>query len=416
MTRDIAYFMWDRTDGGTIKRARSLKAIGFHMLGFSFRRKRYNSGAEPEWENVDLGLVADKSYAGRIPNLIRGLGLAWRMRRRLREARYFLARGLDLCLLALAARWLIGGRMPVIYEVYDVHYTLLEDSPRGRLMRWLERRALARIDMLAVTAPAYVSEYFAKRQGYRGAHFVVENKLPADVMDGQAPAEPGPWRAGERPLVIGWFGALRCNESLDILRRAALALPDELEIHLRGWPAEMPLQDFEEIVAGVPNMTYFGQFRSPEDLAAIYGAIDLNWAVDLQFRGGNSDWLLPFRIYEGGFHNVPALGAANLATGRKVEELGLGWTLKEPYADSLVALVRGLRAEALEEKRAQLAALPRALFAGDEDLAAMCEAVDARTQPAKRRPAGAFEGVEAGPASPDAIGADTPRIEGRTAK
>jgi succinoglycan biosynthesis protein ExoL len=380
MTREIAYFMWDRTDAGTIKRARSLRAIGFHVIGFSFRRRRYNPGAEPEWENVDLGLVTDRSYLARIPNLMYGLLSAWRMRRRLREVPYFLARGLDLCLFALAVRWLIGGRQPVIYEVYDVHFTLLEDSLRGAHFRWLERRALKRVHIVAVTAPAYARIYFAERQGYCGPYFVVENKLPGEVLQ-ETPANRvhPPWQRGARPLIIGWFGALRCNESVEILRRAALALPDELEIHLRGWPSEMPGEEFQAIVDGVPNMTYFGPFRSPEDLAAIYGAIDLNWAVDLQFRGGNSDWLLPFRLYEGGYHNVPALGAAGLAAAAKVEELDLGWNLSEPYAENLVEFVRRLDRTALEAKRAHLRSLPRTLFAGDDDLKALFDAVDATT-------------------------------------
>ena len=376
MTREIAYFMWDRTDAGTIKRVRSLKAIGFHVIGFSFHRRRYNSASAPDWENVDLGLVADKSYLGRIPNLIGGAWKAWRMRRRLRTVPFFLARGLDLAVLALIARFLVGGRMAVIYEVYDVHFTLLEDSVRGAVFRWLERRVLKRADMVAVTAPAYASAYFRARQGYGGPTFVVENKLPADIMTGDEPAAAKPWRKGERPLILGWFGALRCNESLDILRRAALALPGELEVHLRGWPAEMPLDEFEAIVASVPNITYFGTFRSPEDLADIYGAIDLNWAIDLQFRGGNSDWLLPFRIYEGGYFNVPALGAKGLATGAKVDELDLGWTLDEPYAESLIEFVHRIVPEELEAKRRHLQALPRSQFAGDDDLAAMFAALD----------------------------------------
>lgn len=370
--REIVYFMWDRTDAGTIKRARSIAAIGYHLIGFSFHRRRYDNDSRPEWENVDLGLVADKSYLGRLPNLVMALWLGWTMRKRLRATSLFLARGLDLALLALAVRFLVGGRMKVVYEVYDVHFTLLEDGLRGRLFRWLERRVLARIDMLAVTSPDYVGEYFVKRQGYKGRQWVVENKLPGDMLAASPAMVDGKrgWK-GDRPLVLGWFGALRCNESLDILRRAALALPDDLEVHLRGWPSEMPIEEFQAIVDAVPNMTFFGPFKSPEDLADIYGKIDLNWAIDLQFRGGNSDWLLPFRIYEGGFHAVPALGARGLATGAKVEAGNLGWTLGEPYAENLAAFIRDLDPESYAEKKAHLARLPRTGFAGDDDLAAM---------------------------------------------
>ena len=63
-----------------------------------------------------------------------------------------------------------------------------------------------------------------------------------------------------------------------------------------------------------PNMTFSGRYRSPEDLAGIYDNLDVVWAGDFMEAGYNSVWLLPNRIYEGGYYCTPSIAPSRTQT------------------------------------------------------------------------------------------------------
>src|SRR3546814_8999676 len=77
-------------------------------------------------------------------------------------------------------------------------------------------------------------------------------------------------------------------------------------------------------------MIYGGEYRNPDDLPEIYGRVHLTWAFDFLDEGSNSDWLLPNRLYEGGYFGSVALASSHTETGKKVRELGLGYTFEPP--------------------------------------------------------------------------------------
>src|SRR3546814_8610503 len=84
-----------------------------------------------------------------------------------------------------------------------------------------------------------------------------------------------------------------------MLCRIAAALPDKVEIYLRGVPTETGLEAFQRAIADHPNMIYGGEYRNPHDLAEIYGRGHLTWAFDFPDEGATSAWLLPNRRYGG---------------------------------------------------------------------------------------------------------------------
>src|SRR3546814_11201269 len=81
-------------------------------------------------------------------------------------------------------------------------------------------------------------------------------------------------------------------------------------------------------------MIYGGEYRNPDDLPEIYGRVHLTWAFDFLDEGSNSDWLLPNRLYEGGYFGSVALVSSHTETGKKVRELGLGYTFEPQEMES----------------------------------------------------------------------------------
>jgi succinoglycan biosynthesis protein ExoL len=364
----VVYLAPDCTDSAVKRRARAILGCGHELVSFSFRRDRYNVGVQPDWPNIELGKSTERRLLSRVMLCVHACWTIFRNRRIWREATVIYARNLDLALLACVGRWIFGCRAPLVYEVLDAHPLLTRRGARGAILRWLERRVLKRCWLLVVSSPAYLREYFSPRQGYTGRTFLLENKWPHEsVFAGQRKlschvAESAPvW-------TIGWFGNLRCRQSLRILTELADALPDRVRIYMRGCASLLGDGTLQRAIAGRPNMVFDGEYTAPDDFPAIYAPVHFNWCVDLA-GGDNSCWLLPNRLYEGGFFGVPALAVADHETGRVVRDRGLGIALELPLSDHLRQLLLNLTRDDYLRLRGKIEALPAAWFVDEGDTA-----------------------------------------------
>jgi len=357
----IAFFGHDAADAAVRRRVKSFTGDGLRVIGFMMRRR----DASPEWQNVDLGMTRDGAFVHRIRQIFAGARKAAAQRDLLEQADVIYARNLDMLACAFLAKRHTGLKTPVIYESLDVHRLLTRGDFVGRIFRGLERSLLKRTRALVVSSPGFLKNHFERHYSGDFTAYVVENRLGADSDFGPRPnvVEPSAVPA-DRKLVLGWVGMLRCQRSLDLLCALADAFPDSLDIRLHGIPARTEIPVFEPEIDRRPNMTYFGKFRSPEDLADIYASLDVVWAGDFMEAGYNSVWLLPNRIYEGGYYATPSIAPAGTETAAWIERNDCGFVIAEPLEQSLPDLVGRL----LQDRRemaafsARLASLPEELF------------------------------------------------------
>ena len=364
----IAFFSHDSDESTVIKRARAFQAEGARVVGFMFRRERNKRAEETEWENIGFGATVERNYLARVPKLLLAVLKGFRHRATLKQCDIIYARNLDMLLIAVLAKRLSSARAPVVYEVLDVQRVFLGEGLAGKLFRWAERRLMAATSLLVVSAPEFVTKYFQPVYGFGGRWFLLENKLPERAIDAKMLARrkllpPGP------PWVIGMFGVIRCARSLDILCHVAEQLGDQVRIHLRGILSEpdIPAEQVKAICARLPNVTFHGPYANPHDLPEIYGKIHLIWAADFLDLGGNSEWLLTNRIYEGGLMGAVLIAAQGNATGRMVEREGLGFTLAEPLKHSATELIRNLDSRIYLTARERLRAAERSVFVDETD-------------------------------------------------
>jgi succinoglycan biosynthesis protein ExoL len=383
----IAYFAPDAADSAVRKRIRAFEAHGAQVLGLTFARARAGPDYQPYWRNVELGVTQHRNYLARIPKLLLAVLKACRRRSGLELCAVYYARNIDMLFVAAATRWLLRSKASLVYEVLDVQRVFLGQGAINQIFRWLERQLLKRSDLLVVSSPEFVSRYFEPMQGYAGSWYLLENKVAA----GQIPhsARHGHLKAGP-PWVIGWFGALRCRRSLEALAAIADALGDRVQIHLRGWvsPTDIPRDTFENVVGARSNLTYFGPYLNPANLAEIYHQVHFSWCIDYLDAGANSDWLLPNRVYEGGLFGVVALARSETATGRFVAAAGLGKDFGEPLTSSLVNYLESLDPETYERTRRIVVQTPSSVFVDEDDtskLLVLMSAVDSGSLPACAR-------------------------------
>src|SRR5690606_33057344 len=143
-------------------------------------------------------------------------------------------------------------------------------------------------------------------------------------------------------------------------------------------------QHFLDTVAGQQNMTYDGGYAHPDDLAAIYAAVDFVWALDLEREDDNSRWLMPCRFYEAGLFGVPSLAARGFEVGDRVDQEGIGWTFEAPYEAALTAFFEKITRPEYGATRKRLADLPPETFVSGDDTTELCRMLDDGSPPAAR--------------------------------
>jgi succinoglycan biosynthesis protein ExoL len=392
----VIYLAPDCTDSAVQRRARGFLAAGVDLVSFCFRRSRYNVDFVPDWANIEMGMTTERRLVPRLLVIFRAIRLIYRHRRTWRGASILCARNLDLALLAVVGKTLTRSPASLVYEVLDVHPATSVEGVHGSLLRWLERRVLSRSQLLVVSSPAFVDHYFGPVQKYQGQTFLLENKWPRAEIAGMTRSVPYELSEEAPVWTIGWFGNIRCPESLRVLTQLADALPDRVRIYIRGHASLLGEQTLQEAIRGRDNMIFDGEYCAPADLAEIYSKVHFNWCVDL-CGGKNSQWLLPNRIYEGGYFGIPALAVDHHETGRLVQQRELGLTLAHPLSEALQELLQRITPDDYRKLRRGIEALPASYFVDEGDVGQLVQRmlrVDAgheRWRPALKVPHNAAE-------------------------
>ena len=371
----IAFFAHERGDARVMKRIAALQDQGRKVIGFTFHRVRDKPDTPPTWENIHLGTTYNRRYFQRIWAFVKCVGVLWGNRERLSNCGVIYVVNTDNAVLALIGRFFAGRRIPLVLELADIQPAMTGSGLLSKILRAVERAVLDRSALLVTTSPGFVREYFLPAQNYQGEVFLLENKV---YPGGRLPPASGDSEpvSGGSPWVIGCFGALRCRQSLEVMHALASRLGDQVRIILRGYPSGTITADFDRLLGDLPNLEFGGSYFYPDELAEMYAGIDFNWAFDMSDPNGNSAWLLPNRIYEGGCFGVPVIAARNTQTGRWIEEHASGWTFEEPLEESLVEFFRSIGRDEWREVKLRCLARPREEFTGEGDYVSLSAKLD----------------------------------------
>jgi len=369
----VIFFGHDAYDPAIQRRIAALQNAGANVQAFTMRR---GDAFEPPWRNVDLGATRDAAFAQRFAAMARAAPILSRYRDVLKQADVFYARNLDMLALASWAKSTTGGRACLIYECLDIHRLMTRNGPVGTAMRSTERSLLKSVSLIVVSSPAFVEQYFDRVHPGHTKTMLVENRLPWGFEYGPRANET---KLESGPIRIGWFGVLRCRRSLGLLLDVADRFPNQVALSFRGAPTQKELPDFEARIAGRANVQFGGRYKWPDDLAGIYNDVDLVWAGDFHDPGANSRWLMPNRLYEGGYYATPPLAPSDSQTGHWVDAHGFGFTLAEPLERTLPALIASMTRDKIQAARARLLAAPDAIFLQPRD--EMADVLAAAMQP-----------------------------------
>lgn len=366
----ILYIAHDLDDAAIWRRRTMLREGGAELDLIGFRRLQ---GPLPA-PAIVLGQTSNARMGQRLWAVARARARLSGVLRQLKPPDIILARNLETLPLAhAAARWFASHAPPrVVYEVLDIHRLMLRDNIIGRSLRLAERWLLRRTDLVLVSSPAFLREYFSAIQIAPSAVHLIENRVVSD--EAAAVTRPYATRQARQdaPLVIGWFGILRCKTSLHCLDAATRAAPGRLRVVLRGRPALDEIPDFDAIVAANPDLIYGGPYQYPDDIFQIYSEIDLAWLIDRYDTGRNSDWLMPNRFYESGLAGVPPIGLAGTEVAQEMTRRQIGVLLESVAPNAIVQTLASLTRTRLAELRRAQKQVPSSTWrAGGADARAL---------------------------------------------
>jgi len=347
----VLYLVHDLSDPAVRRRVLMLTAGGAEVTLAGFRRGENRLADIEGVTPLELGTTADARFAQR---LLAVAGAAAGLARRLAgiaRPDVILARNLEMLALAGRASARFGG-VAIAYECLDVHRLLLKDSLAGKALRAAESRFARNAGLLVTSSPAFVEQYFRPLSGVRAPVHLLENRVLE--LDGDETDLPVRSRPAGAPWRIGWFGAIRCRKSLDLLAAFTRRMEGHFEVVLRGRPVRSEFADFDGLVAREPFLRFEGPYRNPEDLAAIYGEVDFAWAMDFFEEGQNSLWLLPNRLYEGCRHSVLPIVLEGTETARLAARYGIGVALADARPETLAERFAAFNAAAYQALRADL--------------------------------------------------------------
>jgi succinoglycan biosynthesis protein ExoL len=351
----ILYLVHDLSDAAVQKRTQMLRDGGAVVTVAGFRRND-----TPPQGTVDFGRTYNGGFIQRILAVLRQCLRMGTHKPLFAQSDVVIARNLEMLALAVRGRALCGKEPVLVYESLDIHRLLLNSGPVGKAMRALEGFLANRAKALITSSPAFIREYFDTMARMRLPVRLMENKVYGDAATAPAPRPAGPpWR-------IGWFGAIRCAKSLQILSELVAESKGAIEVDIRGRPARDVLPDFERLTTQTPGLRFLGPYRNPGDLAAIYGAVHFSWAVDMFEEGLNSSWLLPNRLYEGGLYGAVPIALSTVETGRYLRQLGLGVTMAGPLLPFLRDFFAKLTASGYQALQKTAMEIPASQWRHDE--------------------------------------------------
>jgi succinoglycan biosynthesis protein ExoL len=357
----ISYFMHDVGHPDLMRRLEMLQVGGADPGVFGFHRAR-GPDAEVVDAVVDLGRTFDADFAQRILAVASAIPRLGRWAARLAVSEVILARNLEMLMLAAIARRRYAPDAALVYECLDIHRIMLSSHVAGEAFRALERVLLHRCQGLMVSSPAFIREYFDKVHPALPKTFILENKVFAgagQLERGTQTADSGP------PWKIGWFGMLRCRRSLEVLSHLLRSAPQLAEVVVAGMPAPNVFPQGEKEFGGIPGLTFLGSYRGEAEHAHLFRSVHFAWAVDFYEFEGNSNWLLPNRLYRAAFYGTVPFALATVETGKWLANHGAGILLGERPEEQLVDMIRNMTPQSFACAKAAIDRIPKSALIVD---------------------------------------------------
>ena len=317
-----------------IKRIEIIKRSVGDVEAFAFERKGSYPGKKTEFELKILSSISHGSYINRLICILKSIN---QIRIAIKKTEIIYTFGLDMLFLGWISTVLaFNKKVKLVYEVGDIREVLIGDSIINKIFRLFERLLLKNVSLLVVTSKAFYTEYFLKIQKVKNLKYIeIENKLDPSLISRQN--HDSQLKENIELTKIGYFGALRCERTWEILKLLSEKGNGKIKIYIRGIPRFSNPNKIKEIDE-FPNIEYGGVYTVPDDLNEIYNSVDVVWAC-YPYQGrdiGNWMWAKTIRFYESCYFKKPVFVQAGTEDCKVVNQYDIGECLDLENIDKTV--------------------------------------------------------------------------------
>lgn len=355
----LLYLVHDLADPAVRRRTMMLQAGGasVSIAGFSRSQKSVSKieGVDP----IELGNTENGDFIQRAVAVAKSTLTIGKKFSHLTKPDVIIARNLEMLVIAVRLRSFFGSpKLKIVYECLDIHRLMLRKDVLGNALRGLEKHLLRQASLVITSSPGFVRNYFKPFAGVTQPIEIIENRH-LELIDGSATDGHDAGMLPQTPWKIGWFGALRCKRSLEVLSQFTQQEQGNFRVVLRGIPSLDVFPDFHDFVNAQPFMSFAGRYKNPEDLSAIYQDVHFSWVIDLFESGQNSAWLLPNRLYEGCRFAAVPIAVKNTEIAEFLSAMKIGIPMEELSVSELSNALGTLTSDDFNAHRNAVTSLPR---------------------------------------------------------
>ena len=309
------------------KRIKMLQNEGFYVSGLAFERP-YHKGRMPTCNLKSLGRIENKKYVFRLIKFIKSIP---KIRTSIKQNDFVYTSGQDMAFLAFVSG--LGLNKPIAMEVGDLVDLQLSQEFRGKIFRLFDRWLTSKMVLLVVISEGFINEYYKKWLGVNIPSLIIKNKLEweekrfenINIQNNESLTSDN----SKKVIRIGYFGLLRDFWSWQILSTLAEQYYKKFKIVFAGMPINP--SNLVDQISLKKNMTYLGEYKSPDGLASIYNQTDMIWACypEIKKDDWNLCWGRPNRFYESCYFGKPCFARLGSLFAKDVAQYNIGYIIDD---------------------------------------------------------------------------------------
>lgn len=337
------------------KTARMLKNEGAEIKMVGFTRQNFPVSND----NISTQTFGTVHHGNYLKRLFILFSSAIKLRKMSRNYDVLYVFTLDTLLIAFLST--IFKKRVIVYQIQDIRPVFFGDSLKAKIFRFLEGWLLKKVDHLVVSSIDYYSKYILKHYDYSESKLsVIENKLEYDLAKNHETTNTD--LITENSVTIGYFGVLRCKKSWEILRSITEANNGKKRLYVRGKP--VVINDINEQANNCDYITYDGVYKSPDDLADIYGNVDIVWAAYPYSHEKEGNWQMArtIRFYEACAFYKPVVVQLGTPQAAEVRKHNIGMVLDMGDEESAIEKLNSISPEKINSWKNNLRKLDRSMF------------------------------------------------------
>ncbi len=238
---------------------------------------------------------------------------------------------------------------PYIYEESDIPYTSISNSLVRNLMARLDRRIISKSLLTTMTSEGFIEYHYGDKRPNN--IIVVPNRVNERLVEMPYVETP----VNTKHLRFSFVGGFRYISTLNFIRVGAEAFPEHT-FSVYGNIMHYK-EEIMNLASTFTNVQLKGLFKNPEDLPTIYSSTDIVLA-NYDANSINAQYAEPNKMYEAIFFHTPIVVSSGTFLARKVERLGIGYSIDSMNDMEIISFIKGLTENDIIEKQSSIKAIP----------------------------------------------------------